>query len=134
VLAFLPLPGTQAFQARPTRVEYGPRRQPQPYKIVAVLSGEDEIVLAAIEAPAQDRAAIIDRASRSAKIHALTIRLGGQQKHWISCGPIRHNPMRVRLDFIPLFRMENQALITPAALSTPVAGHARLFVWNQTPV
>ena len=82
--AFLPLLGGQALQARPACIKHRPGRQPQSYKIVPILSGEDEIVLPAIEAPAQQRAAIIDRASRSAKVHALAVRLGGEKKHRIS--------------------------------------------------
>jgi len=85
-------------------------------------------VLPAIEASAQEGTAIIDRASRSAEIHALTVRFSGEQKHRIPRRPIRNNAMPVQLDFVSPFRVENKTLITPAAFGTPVAGHIGLSV------
>jgi hypothetical protein len=85
-------------------------------------------VLAAIETSAQERATIVDRASRGAEIHTLTVRLGGKQKHRISGHRILHNAMPVPLDFVSLFRVENKTLITPAALRTSIAGHVALSV------
>ena len=91
-------------------------------------------MLPAVETPAQQGAAIIDRASRSAQIHALTVRLGGEQKDPIPRPGIRHNAMPVRLDFVSLIRVQNKTLITSAALCAPVAGHPGLFVQLQIPV
>ena len=91
-------------------------------------------MLAAIETAAQKGAAIVDRASRSAEIHALTVRFSGEQKYRIPRRRVRHDTMAVPLDFVSLFRVENKTLIAPAALRAPVAGHASLFVWKQTPV
>jgi hypothetical protein len=131
---FLPLLRTQSLQPRPARIEHGPRGKPQFHKIVPVLSGEDEIVLPAIETPAQERATIIDRAPRSAEIHALTVRLGSEQIYRIPSRQIRHNAMPVPRDFVSLFRVEHKTLITPAALRTPIARHIGLSVQNQPPV
>ena len=85
-------------------------------------------MLPAVETPAQQRAPIIDRASRSTEIHALTVRLGGEQRYQIPRRQIRHHAMPIRLDFVSLFRVENKTLITPAALCAAVAGHADLSV------
>jgi len=91
-------------------------------------------VLPAIETPAEEGATIIDGASRSAEIHALTVPLGGEQKHRIPRRLIADNVMPVRLDFVALFRMEKKTLIATTTLSAPVAGHVSLSVWGQTPV
>jgi hypothetical protein len=128
VHAFLPLLGTQAPQARSTRIEHGPRRQPQSHKIVPVLSGKDEIVLAAVETPAQERATIIDRASRSAEINALTVCLGGEEEYRIPSRLIPHHAMPVRLHFVALFRVKKKTLIASATLGAPVAEHVSLAV------
>jgi hypothetical protein len=84
-------------------------------------------VLPAIKTPAQEGATLIDRASGSAEIHALTVRLRGEQKHRIP-RRTRHNAMPVRLDFVSLFGVENKTLIASTALDTPVARHVGLFV------
>ena len=122
------LPGTQTLHARPARIEHGPGRQPQFDEIVPVLFGKDEIVLAAIESPAEEGAAVVDRASRSAEIDALAVRLGGEQENRIPRRAIGHHAMPVRLDFVAPFRVEKKALITFAALGAAVAGHVRLSV------
>jgi hypothetical protein len=83
-------------------------------------------VLPAVETPAEERATIINRASRSAEIHALAVCLGGEQKYRIPGRRIGHNAMSVRLDFVSLFRVENKTLITSTALSASVAGHVGL--------
>jgi hypothetical protein len=90
-------------------------------------------VLPAVETPAEEGAAIIDRASRSTEIHALTV-LGGEQEYRLPRRPIRHNAMPVRLHLVSLFRVEEKTLITPATLDAPVAGHVSLSGGEQTPV
>jgi len=85
-------------------------------------------VFPAIETPAEQGAVIVDRASRSAEIHALTVRLGGEQENRIPRRPIPHNAMPVRLDFVALLRVEKKTLITFAALGASVAGHVGLSV------
>jgi hypothetical protein len=59
------------------------------------LSGEDEVVLPAVETPAEDRATIIDRASGSAEIDAVTVLVGGEERHGIPRRPVRHDAMPV---------------------------------------
>jgi hypothetical protein len=126
VQTFFPLLRTQTLQTRATGVEHGPRRKPDSHKIVPVLPGKDEIVLPAVETPAEEGAAIIDRASRSTEIHALTVRLGGEQKYRLPRRLIRRNAMPVRLHLVALFRVEEKTLITSAALGAPVAGYVSL--------
>ena len=91
-------------------------------------------MLPAIETAAEEGATIIDSASRSAQIHALTVPLGGEQKYRIPRHLIPDNVMPVRLNFVALFRMEKKTLIASTALSAPVAGHVSLSVYGQTPV
>ena len=85
-------------------------------------------MLAAVETPAQERATIIDRASRSAEIHALTVRLGCEQEDRIPSRLIRHNTMPVRLHFVAAFRVKKKSLVASATLGAPVAGHVSLAV------
>jgi len=85
-------------------------------------------VLPAVETPAEEGATIIDRASRIAEIHALTVRLGGEQKYRIPRRLIRHNVMTVRIHLVALFRVEKKTLIASTALSASVAGHVSLSV------
>ena len=63
VQAFFALRGTQAPEARATSVEYGAGREPQLHQIVTVLPGKNQIVLAAIETPAEKWAALVDGAA-----------------------------------------------------------------------
>ena len=85
-------------------------------------------MLPAIETPAKQGATIIDRASRSAEIHALTVRLGGEQEYRVPSRLIGHHVMPVRLHFVALFRVEKKTLITSTALGAPVATHVGLSV------
>ncbi len=91
--------------------------------------GKDEIVL-----PAGERAVIINRASRSAEVDVLTVRLGGEEEYKIPRRLIRHNAMPVRLHFVALLRLEKETLTAPTALGAPVARHVGLSVGGQTPV
>ena len=130
---FRSLVGTQGLQTCSTRIEHGAGRQPQLYEIVPVLAGKDEVVLAAVEGAAEERAAIVDRASRSAKIDALTARQGGKQEDRFPRRPIRHHLMLVGIHCVAPFRMKEQTLIAVAARGAAVAGHGRLVVRRQTP-
>jgi hypothetical protein len=85
-------------------------------------------VLPAVETPAEKRATIIDRASRSAEIHALAVRLGGEQEHRIPRCLIPHNAMPIRIHLVALFRVEKETLIASAALRAPITGNVSLFV------
>jgi hypothetical protein len=91
-------------------------------------------VLPAVKTAAEKRAAIIDRASRSTEIHALTVRFGGEQKYRIPRHLIPRNSMPVRLYIVALFRVKEKTLIASAALRAPVAGHVGQSVGEQTPV
>ena len=91
-------------------------------------------MLPAIETPAEKGAAIIDRASRRAQIHALTVRIGGKQEHRIPSRLIPRDAMPVRLYFVALFWVKKEALIASTALRAPIAGRVGLSVGEQTPV
>ena len=91
-------------------------------------------MLPAVEIPAEEGAAIVDRASRSPEIHALTVHLGGEQEYRLPCRLILHNAMPVRLHLVALFGVEEKTLITSTALGAPVAGHLSLAGAEQTPV
>jgi hypothetical protein len=83
--ACLPFGGAKRFDARPPRIENGARRQLQPNEVVAGLPGQDAVVLPAIEAPAQQRPALIDCASRRPQMYTPTTRICCQQKNGIAC-------------------------------------------------
>ena len=85
-------------------------------------------MLPAIEAPAQQRAAIVDGASRRAQIHALAVRLGGEQEQRIPRRLVRHHPMPVLFDLVAVFRMKKEPLIASTALGAAVTGHVGLSV------
>jgi hypothetical protein len=91
-------------------------------------------VFPAVETPAEERATIIDRASRSAEIDALTVRLRGKQEYWIPRRLIRQNFVPVRLHCIALLRLKKETLIASAALGAAMTGHLSLFYRGQTPV
>lgn len=91
-------------------------------------------MLPAIETPAEQRTAVVNRASRSALIHALTIGFGGKQKYWLSRRRIRKGTMPVLLHIVTLFGMQEEALITSTALGAIAAWHISLSVWQQGPL
>ena len=90
-------------------------------------------MLPAIETPAEEGAAIIDRASRSPEIHTLTVRLGREQEYWLPRRLIRHNAVAVRLHLVALFGVKKKTLIASTALGASVAGNFSLAVWGQIP-
>lgn len=83
-------------------------------------------MLPAVETPAEEGAAIIDRASRSSQIYTLTVRLGSEQEYRIPCLPIARYAMPIRIHLVTLLRVEEKTLITSTALGAPVAGNVRL--------
>jgi hypothetical protein len=101
----LPLGGAQRFNPRPSGIKDRSRRQPEPHQIVAVLPGQNQVMLPAIEAPAQQRTPLIDGAPIRSQIHARAFRRCRQQKH-IPSVPAGCNPELIRLDVVPLFRMK----------------------------
>ncbi len=85
-------------------------------------------MLSAVEAPAEQGAAIIKRAPRGTEINAMTIRVGGEQKHGIPRCLISQNAMAVGFHAIALLRVEKQGLTAPAALDTPIAAYLGVLV------
>lgn len=85
-------------------------------------------MLPAIETPAEERTAIIDRASRWAEIYAVTVRIGGKQEYRIPRRLIYQNVMSIRLHVVALFRVKKETLIAFATLGARVAGHVSLTV------
>ena len=83
-------------------------------------------MLPAVETPTEERAAIIDRASRGAEIHALTVRIGGKHEYRIPRRLICQNVMPIRLHIVALFRVKKQTLIAFATLGACIAGHDSL--------
>ena len=75
----------------------------------------------AIESPAQQWAAPVDRATCLPEIHARAVRPGGEKEQWIARRPIHHHPMPVRFHVVALFRMQKKTLIAGAARGAPAA-------------
>ena len=85
-------------------------------------------MLPAVETPAEERAAIVDGASRWAEIYAVTVRIGGKQEYRVFRPRICQNLMAIRLDIVALFRVKKETLITFATLGARVTGHVSLTV------
>jgi hypothetical protein len=84
-------------------------------------------VFPAVETAAQMRAAIIDRASRGAEVHAFPVLLRGKKKNRIAGIGVRADPNLVGLHGVTLRRMQKERLIAPAAFDTTPARDFRLF-------
>jgi len=98
------------------------------------LPGKDEIVLSAVETPAEERTTLIDRASRSPQIYALTIRFGGKHEYRISRDLIRESAMPVRLHVIPPPGVKKKTLIAFTTLGAIAARHVSLFHLKATSI
>ena len=84
--------------------------------MVAVLYGKDQIVFPAVETPAEEGAAVIDRASRGTKIDALAAPARWRADIESSRRPIHHNLMPIRIHFVAMFGVKKETLIASAAL------------------
>ncbi len=84
-------------------------------------------MLAAVEGPAKDRAAVVDGAAGRAEIDTLTVCIGGEQEHRIPGRPVGRDDVPVGVRFVASPGVKEQTLIAPAALGAAVAGDFCLY-------
>ena len=79
-------------------------------------------MLAAVEGPAKEWAALVNRASRGAEIDAGAVLFGGEKIDRISGSRVGKHLKLVRVHVIALLRVQKKALIAFAAFGAGVAG------------
>ena len=104
--AFLAFGGRERFDARPTGVEYGSGGHAEADEVVAILTGKDEVVLAAVETAAEQRAAMVDCATLRTEIDAGAVLAGGEDIEGFTSVLIGEDKMPVGLHIVPLFGMQ----------------------------
>jgi len=123
--------GTQRRDPRPRGVEHRSRRELQADQIVAILPRQNQVVLSAIEGPAKQRPALIDRAAAFAQIDARSVRCGFEKKDGFSRAA-GYRAGAVRADVITLLRMKKQTLAAPAAFDAAITGNTGWRSGSQT--
>src|SRR5205823_12376197 len=101
----------QRLHALFSSVENSSRGQPDVDQIVPVLPRENEVVFPAVEATAQEWAAVVNRAAILAEIDALAAPVRGKGENGIAAGPLAQDLILVRFDVVPLIRIKDKPLI-----------------------
>jgi hypothetical protein len=112
--------GVQCLKARSSRIENSSRRESDLNKVVSVLPREYEVVFPAVEAPAQEGAAIIDCAAVQSQVNTAATPVCGQAEDRIAGAAMAQNLELIGFHLVPFVRMKNKPLITRATFRAAV--------------
>ena len=85
-------------------------------------------MLAAVEGPAQERTALVNRTAGGTEIDAGAVRFGGEKIDRISGGWVGADLKPIGLHVVALLRMEKKPLIALAAFGAGFAGDLSVLV------
>ena len=128
--AFFLLLRAQRGEPGPGGVENRSRRQLQADQIVAILPGQNQVVLPAIEGPANQRPPLIDGAAVFAEIHARSVRRRFEKKDGFARAA-GYCAGAVRVRIITLLRMKKQPLAASAAFDAAIARNVGWMFCSQ---
>ena len=91
-------------------------------------------MFSAVEAAAQKRPAFVNRAAVQSEINAATAFVRRKGEDRIAGDAMAQNSELVGFDVVPVLRMKNKPLVTPATLRASVARHFGRLISQQPPL
>jgi hypothetical protein len=131
LLAFPAFSGAQCLQPGSACIEYGTGRESDPDQVVAVLPRKNQVMLAAIEAAAEVRPALVDGAAGFAEINTGALLIGGENENGLAVIAMAGDLALVAFDIVSQFGMEDQSLTAAAAFGTPGTGDVGVWIGTQ---